>query len=305
LTLFRGILPVVRLSIVIPVLGKLKKLEDTLVSVLENRPAQCEIVVVLNEPYDDPYELAGEVSFIEAPLRAGLVDCLNRGIAASRGIIVHTLGCGTEVTPLWTDAVLPHFERSEIASVTASVFDRANPERLLSRGVGYHPGGAAWRLGFRQAPMVSPSPLPAYFGPDPVAGFYRRCVLEAAGGFCPDLQNHLAGVELALVLQFAGHRCVEEPNCRIVADRTRRMGLFRACLGHAGLLTEECLESIVQPTTLGRLFGRMWETMRTPLRKRIASRPKEMRPAQDSVIACPHFLNSLDRNCPPKVSKAS
>ena len=49
-----------RLSIVIPVLGSLDGLEDTLVSVLENRPADCQIVVVLNQPYDDPYDLKDE-----------------------------------------------------------------------------------------------------------------------------------------------------------------------------------------------------------------------------------------------------
>jgi len=55
-----------RLSIVIPVLGDPRKLDDTLVSVLENRPAHCEILVVHNEPYDDPYQLSNEVCFIEA-----------------------------------------------------------------------------------------------------------------------------------------------------------------------------------------------------------------------------------------------
>ena len=58
-----------RLSIIIPVLGHSTRLDDTLVSVLENRPANCEIIVVHTEPYDDPYDLAGEVRFLEA--RAG------------------------------------------------------------------------------------------------------------------------------------------------------------------------------------------------------------------------------------------
>src|SRR5512135_581399 len=111
----QGSVPVVRLSVVIPVLGRLHKLEDTLVSVLENRPAGSEIVVVLNEPYEDPYDLTGEVNFIKAPARAGLADCLNRGIAASHGQIIHTLGCGVEVAPGWTDSILPHFDRLEVA----------------------------------------------------------------------------------------------------------------------------------------------------------------------------------------------
>ena len=55
-----------RLSIVIPVLGDPQQLDDTLLSVLENRPANCEILVVHNQPYHDPYNLSDEVRFVEA-----------------------------------------------------------------------------------------------------------------------------------------------------------------------------------------------------------------------------------------------
>ena len=43
-------------------MGDLKRFEDTLVSVLENQPEQSEVVVVLNGPYDDPYELQAKSS---------------------------------------------------------------------------------------------------------------------------------------------------------------------------------------------------------------------------------------------------
>jgi hypothetical protein len=49
-----------RLSIIIPVLGSSTRLESTLVSVLENRPPDCEILVLLGAPYDDPF--AGHAS---------------------------------------------------------------------------------------------------------------------------------------------------------------------------------------------------------------------------------------------------
>ena len=53
-----------RLAIVISAIGSIESLEGTLVSVLENRPADCEILVVLNRPYSDPYDLQGEVRFV-------------------------------------------------------------------------------------------------------------------------------------------------------------------------------------------------------------------------------------------------
>jgi hypothetical protein len=82
---------VARLSIIIPVLGNLKRLEDTLVSVLENRPANCQVVVVLNQPYDDPYDLKAEVTFVQAVAGAGLVESVNRGLEAAEAPIVHLL----------------------------------------------------------------------------------------------------------------------------------------------------------------------------------------------------------------------
>ena len=83
-----------RLSIVIPLCGTIDLLEGSLVGVLENRPDDCQVIVVLNDAYDDPYDLHDEVTFVEAPLGAGPVACLNLGIAAASAPIVHVLACG-------------------------------------------------------------------------------------------------------------------------------------------------------------------------------------------------------------------
>ncbi len=52
-------------------------METTLVSVLEHRPSDCEILLVFNAPYDDPYSLKDEVQFIQAPANASRVACVN------------------------------------------------------------------------------------------------------------------------------------------------------------------------------------------------------------------------------------
>ena len=43
-----------RLAIVIRAVGSIESLEGTLVSVLENRPADCEILVALDKPTPIP-----------------------------------------------------------------------------------------------------------------------------------------------------------------------------------------------------------------------------------------------------------
>src|SRR6476646_4128033 len=85
--------PVPRLSIVIPCLGGAAEFDSTLVSVLQNRPPDCEVLVAHSESYADPYGLRGEVHFIESP-SSSLIELLNAALAVTTGEIVHVVGCG-------------------------------------------------------------------------------------------------------------------------------------------------------------------------------------------------------------------
>ena len=74
-----------RLSIVIPCVQDAVFFESTLASVLQNRPADCEVLVVQPRAYDDPYELGGEVRFLQAPADSSTVDLINVGIQSATG----------------------------------------------------------------------------------------------------------------------------------------------------------------------------------------------------------------------------
>ena len=207
-----------RLSIIIPVLGNPTRLDDTLVSVLENRPAQCEIIVVHTESYDDPYELTGEVRFLKARRKAGLAECLNMGLAASEGPIVHVLACGVEVSAGWADAAMRHFRDPQVAAVAGVVLHRDNHEKVVSAGLGYRAEGTAWRLGRGKAAGEVGQNADELRGPDTLAAFYRRSALETVGGFSPWAADTLAGIDVALALGHAGFRCASEPRCVVRAD---------------------------------------------------------------------------------------
>ncbi len=112
-----------RLSIIVPVLGCASRLETTLVSVLEHRPDDCEVLVVLDTPYEDPYELAGEVQFIESPGAVGFAASVNAGIQASCADFVHVLAAGVEVCEGWADFALPHFRDPRVSAVSPIVHD--------------------------------------------------------------------------------------------------------------------------------------------------------------------------------------
>jgi len=299
------------LSILIPVLNKLKKLEDTLVSILENRPANCQIVVVLNEPYGDPYQLRDEVCFVEAAPDADLIESINFGLANCHTPIIHILSCGMEVSPGWTDSVLPHFADPAIAAVAPLVLQRRDRNKVISAGVGYRASGAARRLGFGKSPAQASLEKEQFFGADILAAFYRHSAWDAVCGLNPSIEDHLSGVDLALALHFAGLRCMAEPECKMYADpedavgagrlgRGRsaerlfwtwasRMGWVRALSGHAALLTAECLESLVRPSTFLHLCGRAWEALRFPMHKRVQRTAISRSSTAAHPIAPPHF----------------
>ena len=99
-----------RLSIVIPA-TEVSGLEETLVSVLENRPADCDIIVAHTMRYDDPWNIREEVSFVEPPRGSGLIGCIHAGAAAATGDVIHVLAAGWKATDGWTEPALEHFAR--------------------------------------------------------------------------------------------------------------------------------------------------------------------------------------------------
>lgn len=222
-----------RLSIVIPVLRSFELLEDTLLSVLENRPDRCEVVVVSAESYSDPYDLAGEVRFIEQPAASSIVDLINAGIEASAAGALHVLVCGAEVTEGWSDAPLRHLAEARIAAVAPLVLDHRQRPNIVAAGLKYLAGGQRC-ASLEGLPAESAGAMPAQvLGPSIVAGFYRRDALELLGeAFSPMLGDHLADVDLALRLRRAGFEAVLEPSsivyrCQAIIDRPRPFNAAR------------------------------------------------------------------------------
>jgi hypothetical protein len=312
------------LSIVIPVLGGLKRLEDTLVSVLENRPADCQVVVVTSEPYADPYDLKDEVCFVEAMPRAGLADVIRTGIRASQADIIHLLACGVEVSPGWTDIALARFDDPEVAVVAPLVMDRLDPQRIISAGLMYRPSGAIRRIGEGKPVDCLCPTFRAFCVADTLAAFYRRSSLEVVRGLWEGLGTVFAGVELALALKQAGFECVVEPGCRTYASQelashsetragfeAERLfwrwapvnGWLGALAGHAALATVELLQCPIRPATVCRLAGRVWGAVQLPAHRRHWHKLLEYAAPAQAPVNPPHFA-SADRRKPAASRKA-
>ena len=213
-----GSLSVPRLSIIIPTLGDWEALETTLVSVLQNRPPQTEVIVALDRHYQDPYDLKDEIRFIQAPGRAGLVELLNVGMAAARAEVMHVLACGATVRDGWTTPAVRHFANAHVATVAPVVLDADSPQRVLTAGCLCSKGGSYQAYARGGEADAIKTQLPQWVGPSIAAAFYRRSALAHVGLLDTTLPPELAAIDLALRFLKAGHLSELETGSRVFIE---------------------------------------------------------------------------------------
>lgn len=232
------------LSIIIPCLGDAADFDGTLVSVLQHRPADCEVIVVHRLPYDDPYDLGDEVRFLHWP-GASLAELLNAAIAEADGDVLHVMACGLEATDRWTTAAIAHFDDPDVAAVAPVVFDAAQ-QTITSAGIRWTLGGT--RREVTDSRVMSPGSgrlRSQILGPSMIAGFYRREVLAALDGFEAALGDELADVACCLALQALERIAVVEPAAQLV-QVSRPVLATRGALAHGKSLERLFWRAIAQ-----------------------------------------------------------
>jgi hypothetical protein len=196
-------------------LGGASEFDGVLVSVLQNRPADCEVIVVHGDTYDDPYHLRGEVNFIHAP-EASPIEMLNTALHESRSEVVHIIGCGLQTTEGWTEPALAHFHDPQVAAVAPAIV-AADGQALLSAGVGWSLGGARYVIRDPRITAPGNGRLRAkILGPTLAAAFYRRDVLLAMDGFDKLIGVELADIATALAIESLGRLHVAEPMSQLI-----------------------------------------------------------------------------------------
>lgn len=193
-----------RLSIVIPASSEQEALEATLVSVLENRPSQCEILLICDSSYHDAYQLEDEVRIIRTP-NSGQMQwhhLANIGLSESRSNTVHLLHPGVCVEEGWVDPALEILEyETDVAAVSPLVFCDKHPAAPLM-GVAVRHG--AGRSELRPNSLKAGTSAPVGFAPSRLAGFFRRSSLAEVGGWDAQMTAELADVELGCAFELLG-----------------------------------------------------------------------------------------------------
>lgn len=290
-----------RLSIVIPCQTCDERFENTLASVLQNRPQESEVIAVFSGTYEDPYELGDEVRFLEVSPNASLLDLINVGVDQSQADVVNLLGCGVEVEEGWADAPLRRFSRPSVGSVAPVLVSRRSADGRVVAGIQYGRGGT------RQVCRVRPDRVakrtPHILGPSLQAAFYHRDSLRQIGGMDSRVGEELADIDAAISLKSAGLESVCEPESRVFMEsdapamprhfgiganheqlfwkHAGEYGLPLSLCAHAMVVTGEVLQSVVKPSMLGYLFGRMYgmvsrrrQSKTTPAFSEKTSRPR-------------------------------
>jgi len=267
-----------RLSIIVPVGSDVSAFEDTLVSVLENRPVQCEIIVPHNGGYDDPFDLGDEVRFVIDD-DGNFIDLLMAGVRAARGQFVHVLADGLRASASWTDVALQKFERVDAAAV-APVVRSLGDQRIVAAGWRDAAGQLFQAVAAGQT-QVNLETATQSCGVYLRASFWRRSVLQSLGdAFLYDGKDIPEAVSEATyvfqkLLQQAGWTTVLAADCDVFlgsdtmageeasVERGRRIGAARRHFNRdqAGLnfacYLKAATGSLVRTGTLGQCYGQL------------------------------------------------
>lgn len=247
----------VRISIVVPYLGNDAAFEESLVSVLENRPEDAEICVVHDGTYCDPFDLGDEVRFVTAT-GSDLPTLIASAAAVARGRVVHLISDGVRATHGWTDAALYQFEQAETAVVAPLVRTTAEGNITAAgwtdAAVGVTAPVAAGKaaLGRRDQARVRGAYL--------AASFWRKDELVAVTNALRTADRVAAEFAWCRLLTTAGWRCTVADESLVLGDPaavvagpsfSRGMTLR----GLAAEIDERAVWPAVMMATLGSAFS--------------------------------------------------
>jgi len=262
--------PIPRLSIIVPIGRDLAAFERTLISVLENQPADCEILVAHDGNYDDPFQLCDELRFVIADSNA-TVDLVSAGVAEARGRFVHVLADGIRATAGWADAAVEKFEHFDAGAV-APIIRHAATQKIIAAGWG-DAGDRLCQPAWQGRDEVGTNP-PKLIGAYLQASFWRREVIRSLADAFTGRESAEAAYAYEHLMRAAGWRCVLATECNLLNDSTtlpwdstsfgrgKRLRAVRNHFLHQGILSRTIsiassavLASLSRPRNLVEAFG--------------------------------------------------
>ena len=111
-----------RLSLIVPFQCDSQALENTLVSVLELRSPDDELLIVHRGEYQDPYGLQGnEAKVLETPASSSLAEQLNIAVQNATGDVLQVVLPGAVLEPDWCVDALAAFDELDVDMIALGV----------------------------------------------------------------------------------------------------------------------------------------------------------------------------------------
>lgn len=253
-----------RVSIIVPVGSDVTRFESTLISVLENQPAGCEIIVAHDGSYNDPFELCDEVQFTTAPSKS-LVDLVASGTAEARGRFVHVIGEGIQATNGWLDSGLENFEHFD-AGCVAPVIRHTSSKNIVAAG--WHDTSDRLCNSACQG-KASTNTAPKRVGAYLQASFWRRELLRSVTSACQLQDTLAASYTYQHLIRKAGWKCELAKGCQLFCDdaslvsdqpsfaRGQQLGAIRSCFENAGSASSAVISNLLRPSNWTETLGQI------------------------------------------------
>lgn len=199
----------VRISIVVPHLGDVVAFEESLVSVLENRPLGAEVWVAHDGTYQDPFDLGDEVQFVTASSN-NVVALVAAAAEAATSKFVHVIGGGVRATHDWTRSAIECLHAESVA-IAVPVARCSMDGPITAAGWCDSATDILSPVG-RGAQQITRRQIAAIRGAFLIASFWRRSELRSA---C-----RAFGLEDAIAAEFAWPRLLTDNGwrCELASD---------------------------------------------------------------------------------------
>jgi hypothetical protein len=253
-----------RLSIIVPHLHDDSGLELTLLSILENRESDFEVLLAHDGRYQDPYGLdQDELILIESEQGASFSQQINLAVASACSPIVQVLLPGSVVGTHWCEEALHLLRDKTVSAVCQPIGDASTNDLYL----GLSGESLPHRRVTDSADIVA---APLLCG-----GVFRKRILKSIGGWIEPCTREIAEVEFALLatamefeIEAAEEVTMQAPK-RVAAGQEAGYEIGRAC-GQLACAYSSIEESGVVIDSLARRLGHLAGGLMSP--KTVAER---------------------------------
>jgi hypothetical protein len=212
-----------RLSVIVPHLNDDSGLELTLISILENRGRDIEVLIVHDGRYSDPYGLdQDEAALIEADRGTGLMSQVNLATVSSCSPYIQVIMPGTIVDRGWYEESIALLADGQVSAICQPIACEESGEVV----VGLESSALPHR---RVTGHSSKAGSPLLLG-----SVFRKRTLKALGGWMEGVSREIAEVEMALMLSSLGIRISISESVCLEAPKAKACGLESGYeIGHA------------------------------------------------------------------------